>query len=189
MPQTAPNSPHTRALPGDPANPRETLARMLRVDHAGEYSAVRIYAGQRAVLRNHPLAPELKHMAEQEQVHLDAFNQILPEHRVRPSLLQPLWHVAGYALGAGTALLGPRAAMACTVAVESVITEHYDAQLARPEIISGHVRDQIQRFRNEELEHHNLALGHEAEQAPAYHLLSGVIKSGCKAAIWLAKRI
>lgn len=175
-----------RHLPGDWPAPAKAAA--LRVDHAGEYGATRIYAGQLAVLKDHALASELRHMAAQEAEHLAAFNRLLPAHRVRPSALMPLWHVAGWALGAGTALMGPRAAMACTVAVESVITEHYDAQLA-----SGAVGDDlaptIRRFRDEEMEHHDAGLAHGAEQAPGYALLSGAIRGGCKAAIWLAARV
>ncbi len=162
---------------------------MLRVNHAGEYGATRIYAGQLAVLKHHALAPELRHMAAQEQAHLAAFNTLLPAHRVRPSLLQPIWHIAGFALGAGTALMGARAAMACTTAVETVITEHYDAQLAQPDIIADELRTQIKTFRDEEMEHHDTALQHDAEKAPGYTLLSGVIQAGCRAAIWLAARV
>lgn len=182
-------SPHTRPLPGDAALTRPSLAAMLRVNHAGEYGAKRIYAGQIAVLRDHPLRPELEHMAAQEQVHLDAFNRLLPEHRVRPTALLPLWHVAGFALGAGTALLGPKAAMACTVAVESVITEHYDRQIAQPDIVGPELQQTLQQFRDEEMEHHDTGLAHAAEEAPLYPLLSGAIKTACRAAIWISARI
>ena len=105
------------------------LDRMLRVDHAGEYGADRIYAGQLAVLGKTPVGETIQHMWEQEKVHLATFNRLLPEHRARPTLLLPLWNVAGFALGAGTALLGKEAAMACTVAVEASITEHYNDQI------------------------------------------------------------
>lgn len=183
------NPAHTRWLPGDPAPSRTPLARMLRINHAGEYGAKRIYAGQIAVLNNHPITPELKHMAEQEQVHLDTFNRLLPEHRVRPTALLPLWHVAGYALGAATAMMGEKAAMACTVAVESVITEHYDDQIAQPEITGDALQQTLQQFRAEEMEHHDLGLAHDAEQAPFYQALTGIIRSGCRAAIWLSARV
>ncbi len=180
------SSPHTRALPGD-AQP--SLARMLRVNHAGEYGATRIYAGQLAVLKNHPLAPELRHMAAQEDIHLAEFNRLLPAQRVRPSALLPLWHVAGYALGAVTALMGPRAAMACTVAVESVITEHYDSQLAQPEILGDALQKTIRQFRDEEMEHHDVGIAHAAEQAAGYAVLRVAIQTGCRAAIWLAAKV
>ena len=117
-------------LPGDPSK-AEMIKRMIRVDQAGEYGAVRIYEGQLSVLGKSASAPALEHMAEQERRHLDAFNKLIPERRVRPTALLPLWHVAGFALGAGTALLGEKAAHACTVAVEEVIDEHYAGQIAR----------------------------------------------------------
>src|SRR3546814_4906889 len=120
-------APQRRYLPGD-IEPEAHLARMLRVDHAGEYGARRIYEGQLAVLGKSACAPTLKHMHAQELVHLRTFEDLLVRHRVRPTLLQPVWHVAGFALGAATALLGEKAAMACTVAVEEVIDEHYAGQ-------------------------------------------------------------
>ncbi len=178
-------SPSPRRLPGDFAAPG--LASALRVDHAGEYGAQRIYAGQLAVLKDHAVGPELRRMAAQEQEHLATFNQLLPQYRVRPTVLMPLWHVAGYALGAGTALMGARAAMACTVAVESVITEHYNAQLASG-ALDATLTPTITQFRDEEMEHHDIGLAHEAELTPFYSALSTVIRGGCRAAIWLAAR-
>lgn len=179
---------HTRPLPGDPALSRPGMAAMLRVNHAGEYGAKRIYAGQLAVLGKRPVGAELRHMAAQEEVHLAAFNRLLPHHGVRPTALLPLWHVAGYVLGAGSALLGEKAAMAATVAVESVITDHYDSQLARPEIAAAGLAPTIRQFRDEEMEHHDTGLAHDAENAPFYLALSGIIRAGCKAAIWLSAR-
>ncbi len=181
-------SANARKLPGDFA-PAEAIARMLRIDHAGEYGAKRIYAGQMAILKNASCAPELAHMAAQEEVHLATFNRLLPEHRVRPTALLPLWHVAGYVLGAGTALMGERAAMACTVAVESVITEHYDHQLAQPEIRGTPLEGTIRTFRDEELEHHDIALHKEAEKAPFYGMLSLSIRAACRLAIALSARV
>lgn len=176
-------------LPGDLSR-EEKLHRMLRVDHAGEYGAVRIYAGQRAVLGDdHPMTPTIDHMAEQEDRHLDTFNKILVERRVRPTALAPLWHVAGYALGAGTALLGEKAAMACTAAVEEVIDEHYESQLEALEAEDPKLADTVREFQAEEVEHRDIALQHGAEDTPGYALLSSAIKTGCRAAIWLSKRV
>lgn len=181
-------SANARKLPGD-FSPPDALARMLRIDHAGEYGATRIYAGQLAVLKSAPCAPQLKHMAAQEEVHLAAFNQLLPEHRVRPTALLPVWHVAGYLLGAGSALLGERAAMACTAAVETVITEHYDNQLKSPELGASPLSATIQKFRDEEQEHHAIALKEEAEKAPFYAGLNAAIQGACRLAIFLSARI
>ena len=176
---------NTRKLPGDFLFHRKAAA--LRVDHAGEYGATRIYAGQLAVLKHHAVAGELQHMAQQEAAHLAAFNQLLPVHGVRPSALLPLWHVAGFALGAGTALLGPHAAMACTVAVETAITEHYNDQLANPEM-DATLKPTLQQFRDEEMEHHDRALAQDAAKTPFYPVLSTLIAFGCKAAIFLTSK-
>lgn len=183
-------SKHTRALPGDrAASTAPSLASMLRVNHAGEYGAQRIYAGQIAVLGKSPIGAELRHMAAQEDVHLAAFNKLLPEHGVRPTALLPFWHVAGYALGVGSALLGEKAAMAATVAVESVITEHYDEQLREGGLKEAGLQETVQKFRDEEMEHHDTGLAHDAEHAPLYPVLTTAIRGICRAAIFLSKRI
>lgn len=168
---------------------REMIAGFLRVNQAGELGAVRIYQGQRAVLGKGRHGPLLAHMAAQEQHHLDTFSRMISERGVRPTILSPLWHVAGFALGAGTALLGERAAMACTVAVEEAIDEHYADQAARLDEDEAALKATIEDFRAEELEHRDIGLANGAEQAPAYPLLSGAIKTGCKLAIWLSERV
>lgn len=177
-----------RYIPGD-LKAAENVDRMLRVDHAGEYGAKRIYEGQIAVLGKGPKGDTLRHMAEQEQVHLDYFSTQLVKRRVRPTALMPIWHLAGFALGAGTALIGEKAAMACTVAVEEVIDEHYAEQRDCLDADEGELKDTIERFRQEEVEHRDIAYANGAEQAPAYPLLVGAIKKGSQLAIWLAARI
>ena len=175
-------------LPGDPTA-REVVERTIRVDHAGEYGAKRIYEGQLAVLGRTKYGPLIEHMKAQEQVHLDTFSRLIGERRVRPTALLPFWHVAGFALGAATALFGHRGAMACTVAVEEAIDEHYRAQEATLGDDEAELRTDIARFRAEELEHRDTGLEHEAEQAPAYRLLSAAIKTGCKIAIKISERV
>ena len=175
-------------LPGD-LPPAERLARMIRVDHAGEYGASRIYAGQLALLGRRSKGDVLRHMQAQEQRHLATFNDLIAERRVRPTALLPLWHLAGFALGAATAALGERAAMACTVAVEEAIDAHYAAQIAELGEDEASLRDTIEGFRAEELEHRDIGLAHEAERAPAYRLLSTAIKAGCRAAIAVSERV
>jgi 3-demethoxyubiquinol 3-hydroxylase len=168
------------------------IARMIRVDQAGEYGAIRIYAGQLAVMGDRaPHSAEIRAMAEQEADHRAQFDALLARRGVRPTVLQPFWHVAGFALGAATALIGPKAAMACTAAVEEEIDQHYTAQLNElatsgddPELAR-----MIEHFREDEREHRETALAAGAEQAPAYPLLSGMIRLGCRAAIKLAERI
>ncbi|MEO9189408.1 MAG: demethoxyubiquinone hydroxylase family protein [Acetobacteraceae bacterium] len=175
-------------LPGDLTEQAE-VARMIRVDHAGEYGAARIYAGQLAVLGRGPSGDVLRHMQAQEKRHLLAFEDLIAQRRVRPTALLPLWHLAGFALGAATAALGERAAMACTVAVEEAIDEHYAAQAASLGEDEAELRDTIERFRAEELEHRDIGLEHDAELAPAYKLMATVIKAGCKAAIAISERL
>jgi 3-demethoxyubiquinol 3-hydroxylase len=175
-------------LPGDSA-PAGDKARMIRVDQAGEYGATRIYRGQLAVIRRGHAAAAIREMAEQEQRHLSQFNRLIVERRARPTALSPLWHVAGYALGAATALLGERAAMACTVAVEEVIDGHYARQSEQlggddPELTAA-----IDTARADELSHRDTALAHEATALPGYEVLSAAIKTGARLAIWLSERI
>ncbi|MBC7907711.1 MAG: demethoxyubiquinone hydroxylase family protein [Rhodospirillaceae bacterium] len=167
----------------------EVIARILRVDQAGELGAVRIYEGQRAVLGKGRHGPLLAKMAEQEQHHLDTFSRLISQRRVRPTALAPLWHVAGFALGAGTALLGERVAMACTVAVEEAIDEHYANQAKMLGEDEAELKATIETFRAEELEHRDIGLANEAEQAPGYPVLSAAIKTGCRLAIWLSERV
>lgn len=176
-------------LPGDRPL-KDAVARMIRVDHAGEFGAARIYAGQLAILGNrHRLSPVIRHMAEQEQRHLDTFDKLVVERQVRPTALQPFWHVAGYALGAATALMGERALMACTAAVEEVIDDHYEEQRQELGDAEPELARTIADFQAEEAEHRDIALDHGAEQTPGYGLMSGVIKAGCKLAIALSKRV
>ncbi|MFC5307648.1 demethoxyubiquinone hydroxylase family protein [Azospirillum picis] len=176
------------ALPGDPP-PRDRLARVVRVDHAGEYGAKRIYEGQIAVIGRGRHGKTLRHMAEQERVHLEYFEKQLVKRRVRPTLLQPLWHATGFLLGAGTALLGERAAMACTVAVEEVIEGHYEEQLKHLGPEEQDLAGSIRQFQAEEVEHRDIGLVNEAERAPAYPVLSAAIKAGTRAVIWVAERV
>ena len=175
-------------LPGDRV-PGAGVARMIRVDQAGEYGATRIYAGQLAVIRRGRAAGAIREMAGQEQRHLAQFDRLMAERRVRPTVLSPLWHVAGYALGAAGALLGEQAAMACTVAIEEVIDEHYARQAEQLADTDPDLAAVIQAARADELAHRDSALAHEAEEAPGYELISAMVKAGSRLAIWLSERI
>jgi ubiquinone biosynthesis monooxygenase Coq7 len=169
----------------------KNLARMLRVDHAGEHGAVQIYRGQLAVLGHTASGHAIRHMEDQEKAHLKTFDQLIVAHGVRPTIFSPVWHVAGFALGAATALMGQKAAMACTAAVEEVIDEHYAAQIATLEgdgAASSELKETLQSFRADEIAHRDTALSHGAEETPGYGLLSGVIKAGCRLAIRLSER-
>jgi 3-demethoxyubiquinol 3-hydroxylase len=163
---------------------------MLRVDQAGEYGATRIYAGQLAVLRrNSPEAKLIARMASQEQRHLKRFDQLMTERRVRPTVLQPVWNVAGFALGAVTALISEKAALACTDAIETEIDRHYSRQLADLGDEDPELAADIEAFRADELEHRDTARAAGATSAPAYPLLTAAIRAGCRVAIGLSKRI
>jgi len=163
---------------------------MLRVDQAGEYGATRIYAGQLAVLRpNCPEAKLIARMAAQEQRHLKRFDTLMSERRGRPTVLQPFWNVAGFALGAATALMSEKAALACTDAIETEIDRHYQQQLDElgdddPEL-AGDIAD----FRADEIEHRDTARAAGATEAMGYPVLTAAIRAGCRVAIALSKRI
>lgn len=183
---TTTSSPHP--LPGD-ATPAQRVEEILRVDHAGEFGAVRIYEGQLAVLGDSPAAAAIRRMRDQEKKHYEAFQALLPARRVRPTLLSPLWHIAGFALGAGTALLGEKAAMACTVAVEEVIDEHYAGQVAELAEREPELAARLEQFRQEEVEHRDEAMASGATDTLGFEVLTTAIKTGSRLAIWLSTRI
>lgn len=173
-----------------PGDAKPDRAAMLRVNQAGEYGATRIYAGQLAVLgRSSPAAHQVARMAAQEERHLERFNRLMAERRIRPTALQPLWSVAGFALGAATALISEKAAMACTDAVETEIDKHYSEQLAELGDEDPELAADIRLFQAEELEHRETAREHGAQDAIAYPVLSAAIRAGCRLAIALSKRI
>ena len=175
-------------LPGD-LSQSDLVERFIRVNHAGEFGAKRIYEGQLAVLKNTKDAAVIEHMKDQELHHLETFEKLIVERKVRPTVLHPLWNVAGFALGVGTALLGPKAAMACTVAVEEVIDEHYADQAAQLTEDERELRETINRFRDEELEHRDTAIDLGGETTPGYPVLKRTIRAGSKLAIWLSERL
>lgn len=174
-----------------PRTPR--LGEMLRVDHAGEYGAVAIYRGQRAVFDALPhkseTAAKIAAMEAGEEHHLKTFDTLLAERRVRPTLLAPLWNVAGFGLGAATALMGEKAAMACTAAVEDVIEKHYGEQAEALDASEPALAETIRQFRADELEHKHEAEASGADDAPGVKLLSSVIRLGCRAAIRVAEKL
>ena len=179
--------------PGDP-DPRGVVERVIRVDQAGEFGAVRIYEGQLAALRwtgraNSEAGRKIAAMARAEREHNKVFDRLLVERRVRPTALTPLWNVAGFALGAVTALMGDKAAMACTVAVEETIDEHYAKQAAQLGDDEAELRNTVEKFRLEEIEHRDTALAAGAQETPGYEALTTAIKAGSRLAIWLSTRI
>ena len=179
-------------MPGESARERR-IAEMIRVDHAGEYGAVNIYRGQRAVFdriegKAHA-ARLIAEMEEGEQAHLKTFDRLIAERGVRPTIMAPLWRVAGFGLGAATALLGEKAAHACTEAVEEVIEEHYGRQSSALQGVDSELKHVVDKFREDEIAHKDTAIEQGARHAPAYPILSAVIKAGCRAAIRISEKI
>jgi 3-demethoxyubiquinol 3-hydroxylase len=173
-----------------PAAKADDIASMIRVDHAGEFGALRIYEGQLAVLKkDSENAKAIGHMLEQERTHFETFDRMVKERGVRPTALEPIWRLAGFALGAATAALGEKAAMACTVAVEDVIDEHYAKQIDRLGDTDPALKDTIARFHKDECAHRDEALARGAEQAPGYAMLSSAIRLGCRVAIALSEKL
>jgi ubiquinone biosynthesis monooxygenase Coq7 len=183
-----------KARPRPPGtSQRDETHAMIRVDHAGEFGARQIYAGQLAVLSRDPGARDavaaIRKMAAQEDTHFETFERLVRERGVRPTALEPIWRLAGYTLGAATALLGEKAALACTTAVEDVIEEHYANQAERLGDSDPELRSIIEQARADELEHRDEAIDHGAAEAPGYSLLSAAIRFGCRTAIAIAERI
>jgi ubiquinone biosynthesis monooxygenase Coq7 len=176
-----------------PVASKARVGEMLRVDHAGELAASAIYRGQRAVLRASAGAgrtlAEIADLEAQEDEHLARFEALLVSRRVRPSLLSPLWRAAGFGLGAATALIGERAAHACTEAVESVIERHYADQVAELAPAEPELAAELSSFREDELAHRAVAIAAGAREAPAYGPISAAIRAGCRAAIRIAEKI
>ena len=169
---------------------KNILKEIIRVDHAGEYGATRIYDGQIAVFgKKSKIGKTIQHMADQEQEHIETFEKLILKNRVRPTALLPVWSVAGFLLGVSTALMGEKAAMACTVAVESVIGEHYKKQAMQLGIDQAKLKTTIKKFEKDELEHHDIGIKHNAESTPGYTLLTKAISIGCKVAITISKKI
>ena len=188
-----PSRPGSQSSRGAAAQAPPRLAEILRVDHAGEYGAVAIYKGQQAVFARHAktrkIASQLKHMQDEEQIHLDAFDALLNTHSVRPTAMTPLWNAAGYGLGVVTALMGEKAAHACTEAVETVIEQHYADQVEELKDSHPDLSATFAKFREDELSHRDLAIEEGAKDAPAYALLSRVITAGCRTAIKITEKI
>ena len=162
---------------------------ILRVDHAGETAAAKIYDGQLAVLKNTPVGSTIQHMKDQEQEHLDTFNHLLSKNDTRPTVLLPLWNVMGFGLGVASAIMGEKAAMACTIAVEEVIGEHYANQVEALDDEHKELKSKLMKFRDEELEHLETGVDNDGENAPGYPLMKTIVQFGCRTAIKISEKI
>ena len=162
---------------------------ILRVDHAGETAAAKIYDGQLAVLKNTPVGPTIQHMKNQEQEHLDTFNQLLLDNDTRPTVLLQLWNVIGFGLGVASAVMGKKAAMACTIAVEEVIGEHYDKQAQTLNENHKDLKSTLIKFRDDELDHLETGVEHDGENATGYKIMKVIVQLGCRTAIKISEKI
>lgn len=188
----------TTARASRPAAPgrrfvQDRVAEMLRVDHAGEFGATRIYEGQRAVFSRLPgarkIAAQLAEQEADEAVHKAAFDKLLLARKVRPTLLGPIWGAAGFGLGVVTALMGEKAAHACTAAVEEVIEDHYREQIEELGDQEPELSAMISRFRDEEIAHKEQAIAEGAKEAFGHPVLEAVIKAGCRVAIAVCQKV
>ena len=168
---------------------KKTLEEIIRVDHAGETAAAKIYDGQLAVLKNTPVGPTIQHMKDQEQEHLDTFNHLLVENDTRPTVLLPLWNIMGFGLGVASAIMGEKAAMACTIAVEEVIGEHYAKQAEVLDDEHKELKSKLMKFRDEELEHLETGVEHDGENTPGYPIMKTIVQFGCRTAIKISEKI
>ena len=168
---------------------KKNLDSILRVDHAGETAAAKIYDGQLAILKNTPVGPTIQHMKDQEEEHLDTFNRLLVENDTRPTALLPLWNVMGYGLGVASALMGEKAAMACTIAVEEVIGEHYAKQAETLDKKDDKLKSTLEKFRDDELDHLETGVQHDGESAPGYEIMKTIVQFGCRTAIKISEKI
>ncbi|KAK4048077.1 ubiquinone biosynthesis monooxygenase Coq7 [Microbotryomycetes sp. JL221] len=205
---TSSRSPKDTSIPNDAttSTPSELtpeqqklLEEIIRVDQAGEVGANYIYQGQHAVFkrrRDKRVADIVQNMWDGEKKHIATFDKLITQHGIRPTALYPFWKAAGWALGAGTALMGKRAAMACTEAIETVIGEHYHSQIKELERImpQNHpsmplLKQILAEFRDDELDHLDTAIANESQQTPQYALLSALIATGCRVAIATTKKV
>ena len=168
---------------------KKNLDSILRVDHAGETAASKIYDGQLAILKDTPVGPTIQHMKDQEEEHLDTFNRLLVENDTRPTALLPLWNVMGYGLGVASALMGEKAAMACTIAVEEVIGEHYAKQAETLDKKDDKLKSTLEKFRDDELDHLETGVQHDGENAPGYKIMKTIVQFGCRTAIKISEKI
>jgi len=168
---------------------KEDIDAILRVDHAGETAAAKIYDGQLAILKHTSVGPTIQHMKNQEQEHLDTFNKLLVENNTRPTVLLPIWNVMGFGLGMASAIMGEKAAMACTIAVEEVIGEHYAKQAEALDEDRPELKATLIKFRDEELDHLQTGVEHEGREAPGYEIMKTIVQFGCRTAIKISEKL
>lgn len=177
----------------DPLSPSPLIESIIRVNHAGEFGAKRIYEGQLSVIKDPKERALIQEMLSQEEEHLTLFTNLADSRNVPPTKLLPLWNMIGFGLGALSAALGGRAAMAATVAVEEVIDEHYQNQLAQLRSIRDDYEEPLQalieKCHADEIAHKDIALEQKAQEMPAFPFFKALLKTGVRLAIAVSKRV
>ena len=172
---------------------QKTLEEIIRVDHAGERGAIKIYEGQllalKTVKQDNDLRDKIEEMKEQEKEHLEYFEKEIQKRKIKPTYLLPVWDLMGVALGFGTALLGKKAAMLCTASVEEVIEEHYQSQLKKIGDDEENLKEKIEKFKVDEVDHKNMAYKSGATNKGLYSIMDKVIRTGSRIAITISEKI
>ena len=172
---------------------QKTLEEIIRVDHAGERGAIKIYEGQllalKTIKQDNNLKDKIEEMKEQEKEHLEYFEKEIQKRKIKPTYLLPLWDVMGVALGFGTAILGKKAAMLCTASVEEVIEDHYQNQLKKLGNDEMDLKAKIEKFKEDEVGHKNIAYEAGATNKGLYSIMNKVIQTGSRIAITISEKI
>jgi len=172
---------------------KNKIEEFLRVDHAGERGAIKIYEGQLLALNTLVKDDKLKKMIEKmknhEKEHLDFFNKEIKKRNIKPTKLLPLWDLLGVGLGFGSAMMGKKATMLCTASVEEVIDEHYQKQLNQINSNEKILKEKIKKFRDDEIHHKNIAYDNGASKEGLYSIFDKIIKTGSKVAINISEKI
>jgi len=172
---------------------KNKIEEFIRVDHAGERGAIKIYEGQLLALntfvKDENLKKTIEKMKNHEKEHLDFFNKEIKKRNIKPTKLLPLWDLLGVGLGFGSAIIGKKATMLCTASVEEVIDEHYQNQINELDSDEKVLKEKIKKFRDDELRHKNIAYEQGASKKGLYSILDKIIKTGSKVAINISEKI
>ena len=172
---------------------QKTLEEIIRVDHAGERGAIKIYEGQllalKTIKQDNNLKDKIEEMKEQEKEHLEYFEKEIQKRKIKPTYLLPLWDLMGVTLGFGTVLLGKKAAMLCTASVEEVIEDHYQDQIKKIGNDEMDLKAKIEKFKSDEANHKNIAYEAGATNKGLYSIMDKVIRTGSRIAITISEKI
>ena len=172
---------------------KKILEEIIRVDHAGERGAIKIYEGQllalKTIIQDNDLRDQIEEMKEHEKEHLEYFEREIQKRKIKPTYLLPLWDLLGVTLGFGTAVLGKKTAMLCTASVEEVIEDHYQNQLKKIGKDEIDLKTKIEKFKKDEVNHKNIAYNSGASNTGVYSIIDKVIKTGSRIAITISEKI